>query len=352
MSRPSTLPGGVGSQPGIGNVPGIGNRPGVDNQPSIGNRPGIGNNTGIANRPNFGDLNTNINNRPSWVNINNNQINNIHTNWGNAFGRPGVGTLPANRAAYWNGRGAPIRNNWWNGYRAAGWFGAGWWAGHNHAWCGWHYHYGLGRYPYNYWWTVPVWGAVNRWWAWGTYPQDNWSQPVYYDYSDGGNVTYENNNVYIGGEQIASADEYAQSAAALATVAPPTDEATAEAAEWMPLGTFAVIGNEQETDPSRIIQLAVNKEGVISGTLYNKQTDEAQGVQGQVDKETQRAAFRLANSDTIVIETGIYNLTQEEASVLVHFGTDRTENWLLVRLENPEGEDDSATPATPATPAQ
>ena len=36
------------------------------------------------------------------------------------------------------------------------------------------------------------------------------------------------------------------------------------------------------------------------------------------------------------MEAGIFNLTQEETPVLIHFGTDRTENWLLVRLNQQE----------------
>jgi hypothetical protein len=51
-------------------------------------------------------------------------------------------------------------------------------------------------------------------------------------------------------------------------------------------------------------------------------------------------AFRIGESENIVVETGLYNLTQEEAPALVHFGTDKVEDWLLVRLEAPEdGED-------------
>ena len=61
-------------------------------------------------------------------------------------------------------------------------------------------------------------------------------------------------------------------------------------------------------------------------------------MQGQVDKETQRVAFRVGESDDIIVESGLYNLTQEYAPVLVHFGADRVEDWLLVRIENPEDE--------------
>jgi hypothetical protein len=50
----------------------------------------------------------------------------------------------------------------------------------------------------------------------------------------------------------------------------------------------------------------------------------------------QRVAFRIGESDDVVFETGLYNLTQGEAPVLVHFGTDRVATYLLVRLEVPE----------------
>ncbi len=33
-----------------------------------------------------------------------------------------------------------------------------------------------------------------------------------------------------------------------------------------------------------------------------------------------------------VVETGLYNLTKDEATALVHYGKDRTEQWLLVRM--------------------
>ena len=133
------------------------------------------------------------------------------------------------------------------------------------------------------------------------------------------------------------------SAMDLATVEPPASEEEAAEAEWMPLGTFAVSTDEQDTDPSLTVQLAVNREGVVAGTLYNIETDEAQSVQGAVDRETQRVAVRFGENEELVAETGLYNLTQDEAPVLVHFGADKTENYLLVRLEEPEEEDEEGT---------
>jgi hypothetical protein len=106
----------------------------------------------------------------------------------------------------------------------------------------------------------------------------------------------------------------------------------------MPLGTFAVAADEKDVDPSRVIQLALSKEGIISGTLYDTQTDKAYTVQGQVDKETQRVAFRIGESPNVIAETGLYNLTQDESPVLVHFNTKKTETYLLVRLPEPKEE--------------
>ncbi len=217
-------------------------------------------------------------------------------------------------------------------------FNRGWWGGHNHGIGGWHYGYCFDRYPYSYWWTVPTFGALTNWFTWQA-PPAVWSQPVYYDYGQGGNVYYENNAVYVDGQQVGTPQDFAASAAILATVEPPASQEAAEQADWMPLGTFAVSSSQDETDPTRVMQLAVDRAGVVSGTLTNTKTDQAQTLLGQVDKETQRVAFRLGDSDDVVMETGLYNLTQDEAPVMVHFGPDKVENWLLVRLEAPAGED-------------
>ncbi len=291
------------------------------------------------------EINNNINVRPTWANINNNKINNIQGNWQSAIkNQPNFNNYLNNhpdRRNYWNNWGNNIRDHWGDYHHHDGWFNQNWWENHNHACCGWHYHNAFYNHNWSYWWTAPTWTTLSSWFTWPAVPATVWSNGVYYDYGSGGNVTYQDNSVYVGGQQVASAPDFAASAAALATVPAPASQAEAEKAEWMALGTFAVTANAKDVDPSRVIQLAVNKQGVISGTLYNKQTDKAQTVQGQVDKQTQRVAFRIGDADNIVVETGLYNLTQEEAPVLVHFGADKVENYLLVRLKQ---SDDGAEP--------
>jgi hypothetical protein len=337
MSRPL--------QPGAG---GVGSA--LPGRPSVGDRPAISNRPGDGDRPNLGDRNRwanngVISNRPQWANIDRRTNINIHNRWNNAFVNPsqrGWWNRPPARIGFWTGWGSGVRRSWVQFNRRNIWFTGVWWNRHPFPVGGWHFHFWRHSFPARYWWTVPAWGRLTTWFTWSA-PAAVWSQPVYYDYGNGGNVIYESNNVYVGGELVASADEFAMSAMDLATVPPPQSDDQAAAAQWLPLGTFAVSTHEEDVEPSQVLQIAVSKEGIVSGTLYNIDTDQSQAVQGQVDKETQRVAFRIGESDEVVAEMGLYNLTQEEAPVLVHFGSERTEHYLLVRMEyNEDDQEDSS----------
>jgi uncharacterized protein (TIGR03000 family) len=80
-------------------------------------------------------------------------------------------------------------------------------------------------------------------------------------------------------------------------------------------------------------------------------TDTNYEVHGSVDSKTQRAAWTVGKNKTTVYDTGLYNLTKEQAPVLIHFGKERTEEWLLVRI-NEKDEQAPASGAEPPTPVQ
>ena len=63
-----------------------------------------------------------------------------------------------------------------------------------------------------------------------------------------------------------------------------------------------------------------------------------QPIQGSVDGKTQRAAWTIGDNTQVVSETGISNLTEDETEMLIHYGADRTEQWTLVRLEEPQSD--------------
>jgi hypothetical protein len=105
----------------------------------------------------------------------------------------------------------------------------------------------------------------------------------------------------------------------------------------MPLGVFALTPDGQASgpDPTLFLQLAISKEGIIAGTLNNSATGKTQdhrrhGRQGD-------AALRLdrGRQTRPIMETGINNLTEDTAPALVHFADGQTQQWLMVRLEEP-----------------
>ena len=161
-----------------------------------------------------------------------------------------------------------------------------------------------------------------------------WDRPVYFYYGE--TVYYQDDSVYYGDQAVATAEQYYQQAETIAQSAPQIDD---EKAEWLPLGVFALTQPDTEAS-NMVLQLAVSKEGVIAGTFYNETTDASHPVEGMVDKATQRAAWHCSDGSNpdLVMETGIYNLTKDEAEALVHFGAGQTQSWLMVRLPDPEGE--------------
>ena len=74
----------------------------------------------------------------------------------------------------------------------------------------------------------------------------------------------------------------------------------------------------------------------IRGNFYNVLSDTTVAVYGSVDKKTQRAAWTVGDRKEPIYEAGFGNLTKSETPMLVHFGKDRTQQWTLVRIEQPE----------------
>ena len=63
---------------------------------------------------------------------------------------------------------------------------------------------------------------------------------------------------------------------------------------------------------------------------------DVQPIEGMADKQTQRVAWGIAGQERPIVETGLANLTQDTAPALIHFADGQTQQWLLVRLEEPK----------------
>ncbi|HVT26471.1 MAG TPA: hypothetical protein VHE81_00490 [Lacipirellulaceae bacterium] len=155
------------------------------------------------------------------------------------------------------------------------------------------------------------------------------SAPIWYDY--GNNVTYQNGNIMMNGQNLGTADEYSQQAVNLAqTGAASEPPATAD---WLPLGVFAMVRDEQQR-PQLIMQLSINKHGVLRGNFTDETTEFTQTIRGAVDPKSQRVAWFVGNHRNAVMEAGLSNLAEGDAPALLH-KNGRTDHWLLVRLEQP-----------------
>ena len=152
-------------------------------------------------------------------------------------------------------------------------------------------------------------------------------------------VVYEDDDVYVNGKRAASAKEYSQQAIDLANTSeeqPPAPmlPESGKQAEYLPLGVWA-FAQEEKGDAYLFFQISIDKNGVVSGAYENLLSGEVSPISGQVDKKTQRVAWKIGSNRT-VIEADLQNLTQDVASCLVHFDTDTTQTWLLVRLKDPD----------------
>jgi hypothetical protein len=197
---------------------------------------------------------------------------------------------------------------------------------------GYGYYSGWSGHGDYYGWRAPTYAAVGAFFG-ASFAN---AQPVYYGYGAGGNVYYENNTVYVDGQPAGTSEQYAQQALSYVAAAPPPEQVPQE--EWLPLGVFA-LSREDAADSQTMLELAVSKQGVLAGTYYNESTGAARPLKGTIDQKSQRAVIGFAdgkNAD-LALETGIYNLTQEEAPALLHHGTEESTPVLLVRLPAPEG---------------
>jgi hypothetical protein len=173
-------------------------------------------------------------------------------------------------------------------------------------------------------WATPAWTTVGPWCG-------ITAEPIVYDY--GSSVVIDDNNVYVNGDTVATSEDYATQAATFADTG--REAKVADADEWQPLGVFGLV-REDATVAQNIFQLGVNKAGVIRGNYYDAVADNTMEVYGSVDPKSQRAAWSVGNNKSVVFETGLGNLTQDQTTVLVHYGKERTEQMLLVRLEEPK----------------
>jgi hypothetical protein len=202
--------------------------------------------------------------------------------------------------------------------------------------CAWHPHW----IHYSYWWHRPTWRNTCAWFSGflvgvavdRVLPY----RPFYY----GTNIIYRDRIVYVNNVRYVTAEEFYHQARDLAhsvEITPPTVDTEQSADDWLVMGTFAVFMDDGETNAGLILQLAANGEGEFRGNMVDEfNEDEIRQIFGALDPETQRVALRFEDDDDLILECGLWNLTQESLPLLIHLDENETEMRTLIRLAEPE----------------
>jgi hypothetical protein len=208
----------------------------------------------------------------------------------------------------WQAQGQPRQNAqaWWsNQQNGPQPFTPAWYAQHPNAWHVTH--------PYANGWAVATTAALSSWlgWAYASEPSYSSTTIVYEDAPEEEEASETVEQVYVD--------------------ASPSDVAL-PSGDWLPLGVYSLVASPDQP-PMQIVQLSVDRQGVIRGVHYDAMTNTSQNVVGSLDRETQKAQWTLESNPNLAFRTGIDQLTQSEGIVEVSLPSG-VQQWHLMRMEN------------------
>jgi hypothetical protein len=101
---------------------------------------------------------------------------------------------------------------------------------------------------------------------------------------------------------------------------------------WYPLGVFSLMSGPGDSG-TRIVQLAVDRNGQIAGNYYDMITNSSYNVSGNVRRQSQRAEWSLNKNQFVRFRAPIYQLLQPYGTMTVQLQGGQ-QQWQFVRLEN------------------
>lgn len=175
-------------------------------------------------------------------------------------------------------------------------------------------------------WSIQAsWPSVLVWLPW------KWDEPIYYYHGSNGVVYYSRSPEYTYLIPVETDPRFVSEAIRIASTPRLLNR---DQSHWMPLGMFALSQDSDSSDmPREYISLAISKDGLISGAYFNVVDNETLEIQGAIDEKSQRVAWKFVGKDWPIMESGLFNLTKEESTVLIHFSPTLTESRLIIRLD-------------------
>jgi hypothetical protein len=148
-------------------------------------------------------------------------------------------------------------------------------------------------------WKVATAAGVLAWLGWGAQP-----------YVPGPTVVYE--PIYVEGQPQVVIDP--------------------NAGDWMMLGVYSLMTGPAD-DGTRLLQLAVDKQGHIRGNYYDSITNASHNVTGRIHQPSQQVQWTLDTNKQLLFFTPLSQLTQSQGVVYVKFPSGKQERWQLARME-------------------
>jgi hypothetical protein len=108
----------------------------------------------------------------------------------------------------------------------------------------------------------------------------------------------------------------------------------ADDSEWLSIGTYGLIPMGQQT-LGFAFQLAVTKEGVIRGMLWDFANNTITELAGSIDRSTMRVAWQAKGSpEALFFESNVDQLTQEESLLNVYDPkTKALVSWQMIQID-------------------
>jgi hypothetical protein len=102
--------------------------------------------------------------------------------------------------------------------------------------------------------------------------------------------------------------------------------------QWLTLGAYTLRTSDGDQG-TRILELAVDKQGRVRGSYFDMITNATQNVFGMIDQNTQQARWSLETNRQLTFVTTLDQLTQPQGVVNVKLPGGRVQQWQLVRME-------------------
>jgi hypothetical protein len=176
-------------------------------------------------------------------------------------------------------------------------FTAAWYADHPNAWQYTHPHADA--------WAVATLAGATAWLGWAATPA--YSYGTYYSDTSTEVISQEATELADNGTQEVATD-----------------------GEWLNIGTYA-LGPKGQATATMMLSLTVNKDGVLRGTYLDLLSNSAQTIQGAIDKESQRVAWRIGAGGRVTFQTTLSDLTAATTPVSLQFDNGKTALWTMAR---------------------